>query len=324
MSQKSGLIEKYYNVLQGLWREIDFRCPNAMECPRDIQKYNYLLQEERVYIFLNGLDDQLDNIWSDILQLKPFPTIEHAYAHVRREDTCQTIMASGVDNTTSDAIMATKGSKFGQLPTLVAGKHNSVLKSKGPSDGGKCTRCGNVRHNRDTCFKLHGYPKQWHELQAKKKKDTTTLEEGTGKAVVVTVESQLSLCPMTSSSTSMKPGNWRQVFCSSNSQDASAWIIDSGATNHMTFDPMNFSQSTPPHRTCIANANRVAQPIVGVGTVALSPSVSLSHTFLVPTLSNKLMSMSQITEELNYVVLMYSTFFPSSGCSQQEDYWAWY
>ena len=79
-------------------------------------------------------------------------------------------MASGVDNTTSDAIMATKGSKFGQLPTLVAGKHNSVLKSKGPSDGGKCTHCGNVRHTRDTYFKLHGYPKWWHELQAKKKK----------------------------------------------------------------------------------------------------------------------------------------------------------
>ena len=204
-------------------------------------------------------------------------------------------------------VIATKGSKFGKLPTLVAGKHNSVLKSKGPFDGGKCTHCGNVRHTRDTYFKLHGYPKWWHELQAKKKKDTTTPEEGTGKAVVVTTESQLSLCPMTSSSTSMKPGNCGKVFCSSNSLDASAWIIDSRATNHMTFDPMDFSYSTPPRRTFIVNA--VAYPVTSVGTMALSPSLSLSHILLVPTLSNKLMFVSQITEELNCVVLMYSTFF---------------
>ena len=41
----------------------------------------------------------------------------------------------------------------------------------------------------------------------RRKKDTMTLEEGTSKVVAVTVESQLSLCPMTSSSTLMKPGN---------------------------------------------------------------------------------------------------------------------
>lgn len=164
MRQNGGSIEKYYNDLQGLWREIDFRRPNPMECPKDIQQFNSLLQEERVYIFLDGLDDRLDNIRSDILQLKPFPTIEQAYAHVRREDTRQTVMTSGAENITSDAVMATKGSKFGQLPTLVAGKNNSFSKSKGLSDGGRCTHCGNVRHTRDTCFKLHGYPEWWHEL----------------------------------------------------------------------------------------------------------------------------------------------------------------
>ncbi|KAJ9170163.1 hypothetical protein P3X46_018291 [Hevea brasiliensis] len=46
MWQGGGSIEKYYNDLQ------------------------------RVYIFLDGLGDRLDNIKSDVLQLKPFPTIE--------------------------------------------------------------------------------------------------------------------------------------------------------------------------------------------------------------------------------------------------------
>ena len=42
--------------------------------------------------------------------------------------------------------------------------------------------------------------------------------------------------------------------------------------------------------------------------MTLSPSLSLSNTLLVPSLSNRLMSVSQVTADLNCVVLMYSTF----------------
>ena len=86
MKQAGGSIEKYYNNLQGLWWEIDFRCPNPMECSMDIQKYNLILQEDQVYTFLDGLDDRLDKTRSDVLQLKPFPTVEQAYAHVICEE----------------------------------------------------------------------------------------------------------------------------------------------------------------------------------------------------------------------------------------------
>ena len=43
MRQAGGSIEKYYNDLQGLWREIDFRRLNPMNCSIDIQKYNTIL-----------------------------------------------------------------------------------------------------------------------------------------------------------------------------------------------------------------------------------------------------------------------------------------
>ncbi|RDX99118.1 hypothetical protein CR513_17878, partial [Mucuna pruriens] len=35
--QTEGPIELYYNTLQGLWREIDFRRPNPMKCAGDIE-----------------------------------------------------------------------------------------------------------------------------------------------------------------------------------------------------------------------------------------------------------------------------------------------
>ena len=94
LRQGSGSLEKYYNDLQGLWREIDFRRPNPMQCPADIQHFNNMLQEDQVYTFLDGLDDKLDNIRSDVLQLKPFPIVEQAYAHVRIEVVRQAVMTA--------------------------------------------------------------------------------------------------------------------------------------------------------------------------------------------------------------------------------------
>jgi hypothetical protein len=124
-----------------------------------------------------------------------------------------------------------------------------------------------------------------------------------------TTDSHLSLIPLAESSTSIPDqGNCGYVFSSSSTQHDDAWIIDSGATNHMTYDPHDFSNITQPRRTCIANANGATYPVTGAGIVPLSPSLSLSHTLLIPSLSNKLMSESQVTEELNCVVLIYSTF----------------
>ena len=56
--------------------EIDFQHPNSMNYATDIQKYNTILQEDRVYIFLDGLDDRLDKIQSDVLQICHFPIVE--------------------------------------------------------------------------------------------------------------------------------------------------------------------------------------------------------------------------------------------------------
>ena len=84
--------------------------------------------------------------------------------------------------------------------------------------------------------------------------------------------------------------------------------MDSGATDHMTFCPSDFVKTTEPRRTSIVNANGVTYPVTGAGTVALSSSLSLSNTLLVPSLLSKLMSVSQAIEELNCVALIYPTF----------------
>ncbi|KAL3516658.1 hypothetical protein ACH5RR_023560 [Cinchona calisaya] len=103
-------------------------------------------------------------------------------------------------------------------------------------------------------------------------------------------------------------GNCGQVLLTSNKSDNSDRIIDPEATDHMTFDSKDISEVTQQRRRSIANANGVTYPITRAGIVALSPSLSFSHTLLVPSPSNKLLSVSQVTAELNCVALIYPTF----------------
>lgn len=70
----------------------------------------------------------------------------------------------------------------------------------------------------------------------------------------------------------------------------------------MTFDLNGLSDTTLPKRTRITNATGATFPVTGAGTVALSPSLSLTHTLLVLSISSKFISVSQIIEELNCVL----------------------
>ncbi|CAL8996270.1 unnamed protein product [Prunus brigantina] len=167
-----------------------------MKCEVDIKKYYDIIQEDRVYIFLDGLDDRLDKARSDVLQMSPFPTVEQAYAHVRREDIRQAVMLGAP--TPTGVGLATKGTyrPSRPIPTaplqLQTAANNTTPPSrpKAPTDGNGCTHCGNPKHTRETCFKLHGYPDWWDGLKARK-----LAAGGTGRAALVTTDPLIMLIP---------------------------------------------------------------------------------------------------------------------------------
>jgi len=309
LKQASSSLEKYYTDLQGLWREIDFRRPNPMECSVDIQHYNKITQEDRVYVFLDGLDDRLDKIPADVLQIKPFPSVEQEYAHVRREAIRQQVMTSHNTDGIPGAVLASKGLM------LINSTLNKTTKTRTTNDARKCSHCGNQKHIRENCFQLHGYPDWWHDLQARKRRNGACTTGSPSKvAVVVATEPHLSVIQPVPTSTKALPhlnsGNSGLALLTSHSDAAcNTWLLDPGATDHMTFDASYFSYISSPCRTSIANANGGVSPVTGAGSVTLSSSLHLTNTLLVPSLSHKLMSVGQLTTDLRCVVLMYSNFY---------------
>ncbi|KAI5323875.1 hypothetical protein L3X38_032948 [Prunus dulcis] len=86
----------------------------------------------------------------------------------------------------------------------------------------------------------------------------------------------------------------------------SAWIIDLGATDHMTFDPdqlINRKSSTP---SVVSNANGTPSPVVGKGSLSLSTSLHLDFVLLVPSLDHNLLSVAQLTTTLGCIITFWS------------------
>ena len=64
----------------------------------------------------------------------------------------------------------------------------------------------------------------------------------------------------------------------------------------MTFDPRDLQEKCSPKRSRISNVNGVTYPVTGVGRVDFTPLFALQKTLLVPSLTNKLLSVRQATE----------------------------
>ncbi|CAM8896855.1 unnamed protein product [Rhodiola kirilowii] len=85
------------------------------------------------------------------------------------------------------------------------------------------------------------------------------------------------------------------------------WVIDSGATDHMTGNPALFSSFSSHHsHPPVSLADGTQSPVVGSGTVNPTSSLSLTSVLSLPKLSFNLMSVSRLTRSLNCC----ATFFP--------------
>ncbi|XP_068649582.1 uncharacterized protein [Aristolochia californica] len=116
---------------------------------------------------------QSDHIQSDVLQIQPFPIVDQAFVHVCKEAFHQAVMTTSCSDDSPVAVLASKSNKYGSHPPTHSGsislrgsKSGSTSKSRVPPnhDGTKCSYCGNAKHTRENCFKLHRYPDWWHEL----------------------------------------------------------------------------------------------------------------------------------------------------------------
>ena len=132
-------------------------------------------------------------------------------------------------------------------------------KSKGQIADGGCTHCENPKHTREICFKLHGYPEWWKELKERKTLDSNS-REGTGRAAFTNTDHEPILEVDNDPTTECQKGqgNTGCGLFSSKQDPSTSWIIDSGTSDHMTFDLRDLQEKCSPKRSRISNIQSLA------------------------------------------------------------------
>ena len=131
-----------------------------MKHDEDITFFNTYIQTQRLYQFLVGIDDSLDKEHRDLLNQVPLPTLDMAYAAIRRKISRHGIM---VDS-------SSLGQNRSEIDCGLIAHHRSEKWPLWREDRTnlKCNHCGGSKHTKDGCFKLIGYLDWWEDLQKKK------------------------------------------------------------------------------------------------------------------------------------------------------------
>jgi len=87
----------------------------------------------------------------------------------------------------------------------------------------------------------------------------------------------------------------------------SEWVLDSGASHHMSPDSSSFTSVSPLSSIPVMTADGTPMPLAGVGSVVM-PHLSLPNVYLIPKLKLNLASVGQICNSGDYLV-MFSGFF---------------
>ena len=103
-------------------------------------------------------------------------------------------------------------------------------------------------------------------------------------------------------------GNDGKVLNISTPVSNSAWIIDSGATDHMIFDSRLVSPLKSSSQNSVSTANGTSIPIIGEGSLSLTNTLNLDSILVAPSLNYNLLSVSQITTALFCVVIFWLEF----------------
>ncbi|XP_068653880.1 uncharacterized protein [Aristolochia californica] len=218
MKQNGRPLSTYYNELVAIFQKIDHRTTSHEGTIEGLIQLYSAMARLQVHIFLNGFDSEFDQVRGEILRRDPKVDLESTYAYVRRE--YQQIQTMGsyrpISKNSAMLVNQNRQGSSSSRNTQSSGKGNNRV----------CTHCREKGHSQQQCYEIIGYPEWWDFSKKPRKKIV-------GKAIVTSTKDNQQL-PTENVVHPCIPA--KASICSVNSKNRT-WIIDTGASDHMTRDP---------------------------------------------------------------------------------------
>ncbi|MBN8124842.1 hypothetical protein, partial [Vibrio vulnificus] len=80
------------NALIRYWQQLDILEDIKWHCVDDNKQYKQILEKERIYKFLLGLNKELDEVRGRILSINPLPSVREVFSEVCREESRKKLM----------------------------------------------------------------------------------------------------------------------------------------------------------------------------------------------------------------------------------------
>ncbi|KAJ9687350.1 hypothetical protein PVL29_016010 [Vitis rotundifolia] len=242
----------------------------VMPLTPDVGAQQTQLDKFFMVLTLIGLRPDLEPVRDQILGSSSVPSLDDVFARLLRISSTQTLP---FDSTSDSSVLVSQTSSRG-------GRSGTRGRGQRPH----YTYCNKLGHTRDRCYQLHGRPPRTaHVAQSS---DSPLPQPPSSSA------SQASVASVA------QPGN--ASACLTHTSSLGPWILDSGASDHLSGNKDLFSSITTtsalPTVTLANGSQTVAK---GIGLALPLPSLPLTSVLYTPECPFNLISISKITRTLN-------------------------
>ncbi|CAL1357037.1 unnamed protein product [Linum trigynum] len=310
LRQEKLSVSAFYTKLRTYWDELQTISINPKcscgGCTCDVAKQTReKLETERLFDFLLGLDDVFAVVRSQILRMKPVPSLAEAYQLVAGEEQQKQLTAGRRPSVESAAFQVreeqSKSASSAERPT-------------------RCSHCRKLGHTKEMCYRLIGFPSDYGKTKSRDSDRPSSARKPQGEAATraAHVDNEDSPIPGLNNTqfASLKqffsspiPAPDPTAHMAGNFTDPSEWLLDSGCNEHIVCDASwldNIDRSGSHSPVRIPNGRYI--PVEGVGSVQLNDRLILRRVLYVPDFKCNLLSVSRLTQD-NAIALLFLADF---------------
>lgn len=303
----------YVAELKRLWADLDHYEPIELPHPECVAWIKKWIEKKRVLQFLRGLNPEFEGRRNAMFHQSSLPSLEDAIAAMAQEESRLKVMKNNTSPPARPAFVVTE-----------------------PYETRICYNCGDKGHLSRDCDQpmkfnrgrgrgnFRGPPRGGGSRGGRRGYKANFAMTGEGTSDLVTIravefeelkrlrnyekasksddqETMMASVDNTANLVHSDPGILNQTPLPIKNSNSN-WILDSGASRHVTGMPSEFTSYTPysySHKETIQTADGTSRPIRGIGTVQCTPSITLSSVLYVPAFPVNLVSISSLIDQMD-------------------------